>query len=93
MTDQDNARALLAVAKARGIDLDPAATHLSLAQVSALVPQAEMTTRRAIWAGVLKAEVIRFRYEIPVLEAARYVAAGGGSPGAPERHRKHDTKE
>lgn len=73
MTDQDNAKALLALAKARGIFVDPDATHLSLQQVAQLADEAEITTRRAIWKKTLPAEVIGWRYQIPILAAAAYV--------------------
>jgi hypothetical protein len=78
MTDQDNAQALVALARARGVDLDPDATHLSLQQVAMLATESEITTRRAIWKGLLKAETFGFRYQIPILAAAEYVAQGGG---------------
>jgi hypothetical protein len=68
----------MALAKARGIEIAPDATHLSLQEVAMLASEAEITTRRAIWKGLLWADTFGFRYQIPILAAAAYLAAGGG---------------
>lgn len=77
MTDRDNIIALLAIARAKGLDLDPEATHLTLAQLAALAGEAEITIRRAIWADRIKAEQVStahgWQHRIPVVDAAAYL--------------------
>lgn len=77
MTDQDNVRAMIALAKARGVALAEDATHLTLKELAAVADESEHTLRRAIWGSRLAAEIIDWRYQIPILEAARYVVEGG----------------
>ena len=77
MNAKDNVAAMIALAKARGIELDPEATHLTLRELAAVAGESEATARRAIWGGRLRAETIAWRYQIPILEAARYVVEGG----------------
>ena len=79
MSTQENLEALLALARARGVDVD--GDSLTLAQVATLAGESTMTTRRAIWRGELRAHVDDFRYAVDLEDAASYVVKGGGRGG------------